>query len=172
MFAPPGPLYRWAMDPRTLSTKLLIPTPCPVKWSEMEGNARVRHCARCRLNVYNVSEMTTADIERFLLAGKSACVQLRRRRDGTVVTGDCKQRWRERRSRASLRLIAGVSVLTATGLLMLMLVASVTIFADNLRRLFSMSCGGALAGDLSGTTPGTPAREGLRGFGGPTQPPT
>lgn len=135
------------MDPRTLSTKLLIATPCPMKWSEMEGNARVRHCAACQRSVFNVSEMSTEDVERLLLAGKTACVRLRRRRDGTVVTGDCRQRWRTRRTRAQERLSAGVGALSAVGLTVLILVATVTLFGNDIRRLFGASATGALPGD-------------------------
>ena len=94
MFASPEALYASSMDPRTLSTRLLIATPCKMKWSDMAGNERVRRCAACQLNVYNVGSMTTAELERFLAAGKSACVRLQRRSDGTVVTGDCQRLWR------------------------------------------------------------------------------
>jgi hypothetical protein len=134
------------MDPQTLSKKLFIATPCPMKWSQMEGGSRVRHCAACKKSVYNVSEMSTEDVERLLQAGKTACVLLRRRRDGTVVTGDCQQRWRAKRSRARERLTAGVSTLTAVGLTVVILVATVTLFGNNIRQLFGASAGG-LPGD-------------------------
>ena len=39
-----------------------IAAPCAAKWEEMTGDAQLRHCAACELNVYNLSELT-ADIE-------------------------------------------------------------------------------------------------------------
>jgi hypothetical protein len=146
------------MDPRTLSTQLLIASPCPVKWSQMEGNERVRHCAACKRSVYNLSEMSTEDEERLLLAGKTACVNLRRRRDGTVVTGDCRRRWRARRTRAQERLAAGVGALSAVGLTVLIGVATLTLLGNQIRDLFGMSAGslpGApeIAQDLQSTHP-------------------
>jgi hypothetical protein len=161
------------MDPRTLSTRLLIKTPCKMKWSEMAGNERVRRCAACQLNVYNVSGMTEADLERFLSAGKSACVRLQRRRDGTVVTGDCQRRWRERRAKARSRLAAGGTALGAVGMLLILLVASVTLFGNNIRALFGTSATGALEGpaDLA-QLGGAPPPSSMASFDDLAQPPT
>jgi len=29
-----------------------IASPCPIKWTNMQGEARVRFCEHCKLNVY------------------------------------------------------------------------------------------------------------------------
>ena len=42
---------------------LRIATPCPVGWETMKGDERKRFCDLCSLNVYNFSEMTTAEVE-------------------------------------------------------------------------------------------------------------
>src|ERR1700739_78711 len=41
---------------------LRIASPCTAEWDAMTGDNRVRHCALCHLNVYNISEMTTREI--------------------------------------------------------------------------------------------------------------
>ena len=69
---------------------LRIARPCPASWSAMEGDDRVRHCSRCRLNVYNLSAMTEAEALRLLAETEGRrCIRLYRRADGTVLTRDC-----------------------------------------------------------------------------------
>jgi hypothetical protein len=56
----------------------------------MRGDDRVRHCGECRLNVYNLSEMTRQEAEDFLHeATGRVCVRFYRRADGTILTQDC-----------------------------------------------------------------------------------
>jgi hypothetical protein len=68
-----------------------VASPCPAEWSKMAGDERVRHCAECNLNVYNLSAMTEREIERLLNAshGQRLCARFYRRADGTVLTQDC-----------------------------------------------------------------------------------
>jgi hypothetical protein len=70
--------------------RLTIASPCAVSWDAMSGDDRVRSCAQCRLNVYNLSAMTRPEAET-LIAQKEgrACVRFYRRADGTVLTQDC-----------------------------------------------------------------------------------
>ena len=76
-------------------------SPCSEDWSKMEGDVRVRSCARCKQNVYNLSEMTREEAHTLLVAREgNVCVKYYRRSDGTIVTKDCpvgKQRRRRRR---------------------------------------------------------------------------
>lgn len=65
----------------------------------MTGDERVRFCQACKLSVYNLAEMTRAEAEELLKpkdGGKLPCVQLWRRRDGTIITKDCPVGWRDR----------------------------------------------------------------------------
>lgn len=63
---------------------------CKVDWDSMAGDERVRHCAQCQLNVYNLSAMDRAEAEAFVAENSGeACVRLYRRHDGTVLTADC-----------------------------------------------------------------------------------
>jgi hypothetical protein len=57
----------------------------------MIGDERVRHCAECDRNVYNLSQMTTREIERLIAAsqGQRLCGRLYRRADGTMLTRNC-----------------------------------------------------------------------------------
>ena len=75
--------------------QLRIASPCSVSWDSMEGDARKRHCGQCKLDVYNISEMTRAEIQDLLRGAKGrTCIQLFRRHDGTVLTRDCPARLR------------------------------------------------------------------------------
>ncbi len=57
----------------------------------MEGDERVRRCAECNLDVYNLSEMTAEAAAEFLRArgGERTCVRMFQRADGTLLTRDC-----------------------------------------------------------------------------------
>lgn len=68
-----------------------IPIPCTASWEAMQGDERVRHCASCNKNVFNLSAMAE-DEAADLLAGNAdghLCVRFYRRADGTVLTSDC-----------------------------------------------------------------------------------
>jgi hypothetical protein len=56
----------------------------------MMGDERVRYCSHCKLNVYNPSAMTEAEIQS-LIANREGrlCGRLFRRTDGTLLTQDC-----------------------------------------------------------------------------------
>ena len=67
-----------------------IATPCSAAWSDMSGDHRSRHCAQCNKRVYNLSQMSSE--EALALLDRDAggvCIQLYKRRDGTVLTSDC-----------------------------------------------------------------------------------
>ncbi len=68
-----------------------VASPCTVGWANMSGDDRVRHCAQCDLDVYNVAAMTREDAEDLLFGreGRRTCVRLFRRFDGTIITRDC-----------------------------------------------------------------------------------
>src|SRR3954467_13496067 len=70
---------------------LRIASPCPADWEKMVGDERVRHCAECNLNVYNLSAMTERQVQELIAGsrGKRLCTRIYRRADGTVLTQDC-----------------------------------------------------------------------------------
>jgi hypothetical protein len=67
-----------------------VAKPCSADWNEMFGNERKRFCGDCKLNVYNLSDMTRSQAENFLLESEGrVCVRFFRREDGTMLTKDC-----------------------------------------------------------------------------------
>lgn len=74
--------------------KIKIASPCGANWNEMYGDERKRHCAMCKLNVYNLSDMTQMEAESFLINSEGrVCLRVFRRTDGTVITKDCPVGW-------------------------------------------------------------------------------
>ncbi|WP_241758660.1 hypothetical protein [Pyxidicoccus parkwayensis] len=141
------------MDPRALAERLTIAIPCEMRWKDMTGDARVRHCGACKLSVHNVSEMSTAEVEALLQTDGRVCVRLYRRPDGTVVTGDCRRIWQQQREEAATLLGTAVTATAALSLIVLMGLLTLTLFGDNIRRMF----GGATAGALPAATTTSPS---------------
>jgi hypothetical protein len=102
-------------------TNLRIASPCPADWSKMVGDERMRHCAECNLNVYNLSAMTERQVQQLIAGsgGNRLCTRLFRRADGTVLTQDCLWSFRalkrkvSRLAAAVLTAIMGVTVAMA-----------------------------------------------------------
>jgi hypothetical protein len=85
-----------------------VASPCDASWDAMNGDDRVRHCAGCDKDVYNISGMSRDDAEALLVAkGVDVCIRLYRRADGTLITRDCGSRGRPwSRAAAALGLAA------------------------------------------------------------------
>ena len=90
-------------------TNIRVASPCPADWEKMIGDERVRHCAECNLNVYNLSAMTERQVQELIAAsrGKRLCARFYRRADGTILTQDCPWSLRTLKRRAS-RIAAAV----------------------------------------------------------------
>lgn len=97
-----------------------IASPCTADWDAMTGDDRVRHCAQCNLNVYNLSAMAADEAAAFLQAREGrTCVRLYRRLDGTVLTRDCPVGLRAARikaAKAAGRIAAAAALLLSGGL--------------------------------------------------------
>jgi hypothetical protein len=94
-----------------------IQNPCPESWEQMHGDSRVRFCDHCRLNVYNLSDMTRAEAEALLGAREGRlCVRYYQRTDGGVITRDCKGGLRKRVVRAATFAASASVALLATAL--------------------------------------------------------
>jgi hypothetical protein len=94
-----------------------VASPCRADWNKMtklDGDDRVRACADCNKNVYNLSEMTRDEAEALILAKEGRlCVRYYQRHDGTILLKDCEIGVVAKRKR---RLIAaGAAVLLAGG---------------------------------------------------------
>jgi hypothetical protein len=61
----------------------------------MRGNDSSRFCSHCRLNVFNIAEMTRPEAEELIRTKNGRlCVRYYRRADGTIATRECRSRWR------------------------------------------------------------------------------
>jgi len=91
-----------ANESKVTLDNLMIAAPCNVGWENMTGTDTVRHCHECKLNVYNISQLTKIEAEKLLASetfrqGK-ICLTLYRRHDGTILTADCARGLRRIRS--------------------------------------------------------------------------
>ncbi len=98
---------------------LTIASPCTADWNAMAGDDRVRHCPQCRLNVYNLSELSRPQAEQLLKEKEGKlCVRYFQRHDGTILTQNCPAALR-RAQQALQRMVAAIAglfgiVLTST----------------------------------------------------------
>src|SRR5262245_19054089 len=64
-----------------------VAAPCPAEWDQMIGTERVRFCGQCNLNVYNLSALSKAEAEAFIMNSEGRlCVRFYRRADGSILT--------------------------------------------------------------------------------------
>jgi hypothetical protein len=83
--------------------ELKISSPCPVSWDSLAGDARVRYCGQCRLNVYNLADMSPDEVEQLVRKTEGRlCGRLYVREDQTATLRDCGQSRLRRRIRATL----------------------------------------------------------------------
>jgi hypothetical protein len=67
-----------------------IASPCSMKWEDMTGGDRVRHCAACQKNVFNLSALKRSEALDLIRATEGRlCARFYRRADGTILTSDC-----------------------------------------------------------------------------------
>jgi hypothetical protein len=67
-----------------------VAAPCSSDWNQMVGSERVRFCAQCNLNVYNLSSMKRSEAEALISNVEGQlCVRYYRRPDGTILTNNC-----------------------------------------------------------------------------------
>lgn len=99
-----------------------VASPCSMRWEDMTGDDRVRHCQHCNLNVYNLSGMTRKESEDLLLTRTGRlCARFYRRADGTVLTADCPvglAAARQRLMRLATRVAAAAVALLTGGVLL------------------------------------------------------
>lgn len=86
----PSSRVSWGMA-KAKKIKLRVASPCDASWEEMSGDEAIRRCSLCDRDVYELSDMSTEQVEAFLLSrsGLRTCVRFYQRADGTVLTSDC-----------------------------------------------------------------------------------
>ena len=91
-----------------------IASPCPADWNEMYGDDRKRFCGDCKLNVYNLSGMTSDEAEALVMNAEGRlCVRFYKRADGSVMTTDCPVGWARVKQRTKVMAMAATSLLMA-----------------------------------------------------------
>lgn len=98
-----------------------VAAPCKVDWNQMIGTERVRFCAQCDLNVFNLSGMSRLEAESLIVQAEGRlCVRFYRRFDGSIITQDCPVGLRAIQRRVSYFakaiLAAGLTFLTSIGM--------------------------------------------------------
>lgn len=157
---------RWCLDTRLMTREELellgsvkVASPCPMRWSDLQGDEKKRHCSQCNLHVYKVSAMTTVEAVALFQKVRSerVCAQLFHRFDGTVMTKDCPSAWAVGLSEAVRRIGKPTGIIAGALVLLLALVFSfVTLFGD---RFFGASAGGV---DTSGPVMARPGFKAAR----------
>lgn len=67
-----------------------IAAPCDVGFENMQGDDRVRFCTSCKMNVYNIGEMSAEEAQNLIENTEGRlCLRLYQRKDGTVITDNC-----------------------------------------------------------------------------------
>ena len=100
-----------------LVQKLYIAAPCDVPWDGMEGDNRTRFCAQCKLNVYNIAEMSTKEAASLIRTNEGRlCLRLYQRKDGTIITDNCPVGLRKIRDRMKRCAAAVIMSLVWVGL--------------------------------------------------------
>ena len=96
-------------------SRIRIASPCDEPWADMVGDDQVRQCGRCDKPVYNLSQLAADEaIELLSETGTLPCMQLHRRRDGTLITADCLVGQRRRRRAGGV--LAGAALLASGAL--------------------------------------------------------
>ena len=81
-----------------LIKRISVAAPCHEDWNLMKGDDRARFCGSCRETVFDLSELTESDVHALLAEhGHDICVQFYQRKDGTVMTKDCRPGVKKRR---------------------------------------------------------------------------
>jgi hypothetical protein len=92
--------------------RLQVASPCKEDWNKMVGDDRVRFCAGCKLNVYNVANMSEQEVES-LVGNREGriCARFFKRPDGTVLTRDCPTGVSRKRKLLGISIAAAASLL-------------------------------------------------------------
>ena len=97
-----------------MSIQLRIASPCEESWESMKGDERSRHCARCKLNVFNVKDLTEVELRAlFVKTEGKLCGRVYQRKDGTVLTRDCPTGLAKLRRKALAGMMLALSLVVA-----------------------------------------------------------
>jgi hypothetical protein len=94
--------------------EIRIASPCSESWNAMQGDDRQRHCGKCRMNVFNIAELTEPEVRALLMKAEGrVCARIFKRADGTVLMKDCPTGLAKLRRRALAALTMAAAMLVA-----------------------------------------------------------
>lgn len=99
--------------------KLKIASPCDADWEAMSGDEAKRFCGACKQDVYQLSNMSTEEVESLLKqrTGLRTCGRFYKRADGSVMTSDCSVGVSQKRKRRVLKVVGAAAFsVSAVGL--------------------------------------------------------
>jgi hypothetical protein len=96
--------------PRPFSIK----SPCEVSWTSMAGDDRTRFCGTCQKHVFNLSEMTAAEVDVLFAGSPDLCVRAMTTESGALVTKPCAEPAQTPASRRFRWLGVGAGAVAAT----------------------------------------------------------
>ena len=98
---------------RPILDSIRVAAPCKASWDDMVGDDRVRHCAGCDKDVFNLSALTRDEAEALIRERVgNLCGRYYQRADGTIITSDCTVGISQRRRRRVMA--AGFAALFAS----------------------------------------------------------
>ncbi len=98
---------------RPILDSIRVAAPCQASWDDMVGDDRVRHCAGCDKDVFNLSALTRDEAEALIRERVgNLCGRYYQRADGTIITSDCAVGISQRRRRRVMA--AGFAALFAS----------------------------------------------------------
>lgn len=104
------------LSDQDILNRVYIAAPCSVPWDSMEGDERIRHCQQCKLNVYNVAELSSKETANLIRKKEGRlCLKIYRRRDGTIITDNCPVGLRRIRNGLKALAVASVTLIVAIG---------------------------------------------------------
>ena len=72
--------------------ELKVSSPCPKSWDSLVGDDRVRYCGQCKLNVYNLADMSSEEVAEIVQKTEGRlCGRLYVRRDHTATVENCRK---------------------------------------------------------------------------------
>lgn len=102
---------------KSIVQSIKIAAPCNVDWDSMTGDERKRLCGQCKLHVYNIEKLTSAEVVSLIQENEGkVCMQIYRRKDGTILTENCPAGLRKLRDKAKRLMKSAVVFLTWLGL--------------------------------------------------------
>jgi hypothetical protein len=111
-----------------MALEVKIASPCTVKWESMtpvrapggdgvgrqNDGDRQRHCAQCKLNVFNIKELSEGEVRSLLMKAEGrVCGRIMQRKDGTIITKDCPRGVEALRKRAMMAFMAASALFLA-----------------------------------------------------------